>query len=66
MSLERPTRSIHLYQTNTERLKIVSGTNVDLHMRQTKLGDVYLASFGRQFVTAFWSDSVDWFDVSQD
>ena len=35
MSLERPTRSIHLYQTNTERLKIVSGTNVNLHMRQT-------------------------------
>ena len=40
-----------------ERLKIVSGTNVDFHMRRTKLiiktvyNNVYLASFGRKFLT---------------
>ena len=37
MSLDRPPRSIRLLQTDIERLKIVSGTNVDLHMRRTKL-----------------------------
>ena len=42
-------------RTNVERLKIISGTNVDLHMRRTKLinlkkneDNVYLASFGRK------------------
>ena len=40
-----------------ERLKIVSGTNVDFHMRRTKLTikhvyhNVYLASFRRKFLT---------------
>ena len=41
---------------NVERLKIISGTNVDLHMRRTKVmnlkkneDNVYLASFGRKF-----------------
>ena len=42
-----------------ERLKIVSGTNVDLHIRRSKLissfknlyNDLYLASFGRKFIT---------------
>ena len=42
-----------------ERLKIVSGTNVDLHIRRSKLmssfknlyDDLYLASFGRKFIT---------------
>ena len=34
MSLDRPTRSIRLL---IERLKMVSGTNVDFHMRQTQL-----------------------------
>ena len=40
-----------------ERLKIVSGTNVDFHMRRSKLiikhvyHNVYLASFGRKFLT---------------
>ena len=38
-----------------ERLKIVSGTNVDLHARRNKLRnknffDVYLASLGRKFI----------------
>ena len=42
-----------------ERLNIVSGTNVDLHIRRSKLissfknlyDDLYLASFGRKFIT---------------
>ena len=62
-SLDRPTRR------RIERLKIVSETNVDLHIRRTKLknlyDNVYLASFGRIFMEiALWSDSVYWFDGS--
>ena len=43
-----------------ERLKIVSGTNVDLHVRETKLSQtnklifydiVYLAPLGTKFIT---------------
>ena len=42
MWLGRSTRSIRLLQTDRtcgriERVKIVCGTNVDLHMRRTKL-----------------------------
>ena len=59
MSLDRPTRSIRLI----ERLKFVSGTNVDLHMRRT---NVYLASFGRKFIKiAFWFDSDFWLTHAQ-
>ena len=35
MSLDRPTRFIRLLQTHS--LRIVSGTNVDLPIRRTKL-----------------------------
>ena len=65
-SLDRPTRSVR--SRRIERLKIVSGTNVDLQMPQSKLNcikNVYSASFGLNFKEiAFWSDSVDWFDAS--
>ena len=56
-SLDRPTRSIRLLQTDRIRLKIISGTNGDdLHTRRTniindKIITVYLASFGRKFIT---------------
>ena len=59
-------------RTSSIRLKIVSGTSVNLHMRRTNLkkikylyDNVYLASFRRKFVKiAFLSDAVDWFDAS--
>ena len=35
--MDHPTRSVRLLQTGIERLTIVSGTNVYLHMQQTQL-----------------------------
>ena len=53
-----------LHQMNrTERLKIVSGINVDLQVRRSKL--INLALFARKLIKiAFRSDSVDWFDTT--
>ena len=57
MSLDHLKRSIRLSR-QIERLKIVSETNIDLHIRRTKLinskftdDNAFLASFGRKFIT---------------
>ena len=57
MNLDRPTRCIRLLQTDSpQRVKIISGRSVDLHMERAELvnervflyDNVYLASFGRK------------------
>ena len=67
MSLDRPTRSIRLLQTD-RTVKIVSETNVNPHLRRPKVlnykfvyDDVYSASFGRKAILkiTYWFDSVD-------
>ena len=67
MSLDRPTRSIRLLQTD-RTVKIVSETNVNPHLRRPKVlnykfvyDDVNSASFGRKAILkiTFWFDSVD-------
>ena len=51
-----------------KRLKIVSGTHVDLHIQRTKLINwkfVWWCIFSLvREKTYYWSDSVDWFDES--
>ena len=47
----------------TERLKIVSGKNVDLQVRRSKLINLTLLA-KKLNKTAFRSDSVDWFDTT--
>ena len=57
--MDHPTRSVRLLQTGIERLTIVSGTNVYLHMQQTQLvnlkklydNDLYEPSFRGKFIT---------------
>ena len=47
----------------TERLKIVSGINVDLQVLRSKL--INVALFVRKLIKiAFRSDSIDWFDTT--
>ena len=57
MNLDRPTRCVRLLQTDSpQRVKIISGRSVDLHMERAELvnervflyDNVYLASFGRK------------------
>ena len=49
-------------QARIERLKVIPGTNGNLHVPRTTFvrEKIHL----RPAKIAFWSDSVDWFDVS--
>ena len=70
MSLDRPTRSIRMLQTDRTSEDRLRDKRRSSHMRRIKeiltknLHCVYLASFWRKgSKIAFWFDSVDWFDV---